>query len=143
MPRRRINKRTLKFLADRAAHRCEYCQSRADCSADSFETEHILPIALGGTDDLENLAFACRGCNARKSQKTQGFDAFTQQLAPLFNPRTEDWSRHFAWDNEFLKIFGLTPTGRATVSALQLNRPGVVNLRYLMKLSGVHPPKFG
>jgi hypothetical protein len=34
----------------------------------------------------------------------------------------------------------LTPTGRATVEKLQLNREGVVNLRQVMAMAGKHPP---
>jgi hypothetical protein len=37
-------------------------------------------------------------------------------------------------------IFGLTPTGRATIDALQLNRPEVVNLRRVLRLSREYPP---
>jgi hypothetical protein len=36
---------------------------------------------------------------------------------------------------------GLTATGRATVAALQLNRPGVVNLREALYRIGQHPPE--
>jgi hypothetical protein len=35
---------------------------------------------------------------------------------------------------------GLTPTGRATVERLQLNREGVVNLRRVLRTIGQHPP---
>lgn len=38
------------------------------------------------------------------------------------------------------QIIGLTPTGRATVEALRLNRPEVVNLRRLLFAHGEHPP---
>jgi hypothetical protein len=36
----------------------------------------------------------------------------------------------------------LTPTGRATVAALQLNRPAVVNIREARYSAGKHPPQF-
>jgi hypothetical protein len=38
-----------------------------------------------------------------------------------------------------LEIIGLTPTGRATVSALQLNRAEVINLRRILFAVGEHP----
>jgi hypothetical protein len=38
-------------------------------------------------------------------------------------------------------IIGLTPTGRATVEKLQLNRLGVVNLRRVLSLMDLHPPE--
>ncbi len=36
--------------------------------------------------------------------------------------------------------FHYTPTGRATVSELQLNRPGLVNPRRALYTLGEHPP---
>jgi hypothetical protein len=35
---------------------------------------------------------------------------------------------------------GLTPTGRATVETLHLNHEGVVNLRRVLFVVGLHPP---
>jgi hypothetical protein len=37
-------------------------------------------------------------------------------------------------------IIGLTPTGRATIEALHLNRANVVNLRRVLYALGEHPP---
>ena len=68
-------------------------------------------------------------------------DSITRQLQPLFNPRNDLWAAHFAWDEQYLEVIGLTPKGRATVEALQLNRRGIVNLRRLMRLGGIHPPE--
>jgi hypothetical protein len=38
---------------------------------------------------------------------------------------------------------GLTPTGRASIEALHLNRLGLLNLRRLLYTIGEHPPKCG
>ena len=40
-------------------------------------------------------------------------------------------------------VGSLTPIGRATVDKLQLNRPGVVNLRAILRDAGEHPPRSG
>lgn len=45
----------------------------------------------------------------------------------LFGPRQQKWSRHFAWSDDFTRVVGRTRTGRATVEALQLNRPELVS----------------
>jgi hypothetical protein len=37
-------------------------------------------------------------------------------------------------------LVGLTPIGRATIAALRLNRPPVVNLRRMLHTLGRHPP---
>jgi hypothetical protein len=58
----------------------------------------------------------------------------------LFHPRQHRWRDHFAWNNDATVVVGLSPTGRATVSLLQLNRSGLVNLRRLLVAAGEHPP---
>ena len=40
-----------------------------------------------------------------------------------------------------LTTLGKTPTGRATVSRLQVNRASVMSLRRVLILDGKHPPK--
>lgn len=63
-------------------------------------------------------------------------------MAPLFHPRVDRWSHHFAWNENYTLILGLTPTGRATVEKLQLNRSGLINLRRVLVRAGAHPPVF-
>jgi hypothetical protein len=59
---------------------------------------------------------------------------------PLYHPRRERWSAHFAWQADGLLIAGLTPTGQATVMALRLNRPLLVHARRRWISAGWHPP---
>lgn len=68
-------------------------------------------------------------------------DPETQQMAALFHPRQQLWSEHFRWDEEALRMEGISSTGRATIDALRLNRPGVVNLRRLLIMDEKHPPE--
>jgi hypothetical protein len=107
----------------------------------SFSIEHILPRYKGGETTFDNLALSCQGCNNHKHTKTQGIDPVTEQVAPLFHPRQQSWREHFAWSADYTLIIGLTPTGRATVKELQLNRVGLVNLRRVLFALGEHPPK--
>ncbi len=58
----------------------------------------------------------------------------------LFNPRLQLWQDHFRWNEEYTEIIGLTPTGRATVRSLRMNRPGVMNIRGALFAIGKHPP---
>ncbi|WP_293212087.1 MULTISPECIES: HNH endonuclease [unclassified Microcoleus] len=46
-----------------------------------------MPKSLGGSDDSENLALACRRCNEHHYNFTKGIDQETQQEFFLFNPR--------------------------------------------------------
>jgi hypothetical protein len=88
------------------------------------------------------LGLACFGCNIYKSDKTDFLDAVTQQVSDLYNPRTMEWENHFLWDETLTQIIGQTSTGRATVTALKLNRPQLKNLRRALIAIGEHPPKF-
>jgi len=125
----------------RLARGCyEYCLSQVDFSPAPFSIEHITPRSRGGTSDLANLAFACEGCNGHKAAKTHGIDPSTGERVRLFHPRRQRWQDHFAWSADFTKIIGRSAAGRATVEALQLNRPRVQRLREALRLVDLHPP---
>lgn len=106
----------------------------------SFAIEHILPRDKVGPTSLNNLALSCQGCNNHKYNKTEALDSLNKQIVPLYHPRQQRWGDHFAWNHDCTLIIGLTPTGRATVAALQMNRPGLVNLRRVLYTLGAHPP---
>lgn len=73
--------------------------------------------------------------------KVQGTDPVTNETVPLFQPRRQRWRDQFCWSDDGVLVIGLTPTGRATVDALHLNRPGLVKLRRILFNAGEHPPK--
>src|SRR5712692_4120501 len=139
MSSKRPSRKLSLQVAERARWRCEYCRSPATFSTQSFEADHIIPQSKGGLTMPGNLAFSC-GCNSYKSAKTRARDAQTRSVVTLFNPRTQRWSRHFAWSEDSLRILGRTATGRATVEALHLNRPELLNLRRALRAIGEHPP---
>jgi len=137
----RLQAQQRETVTRRARGCCEYCLSQELYSPDPFSVEHIIPLARGGTHDLENLAWACQGCNSRKYVASEALDSVTGQTVPLYHPRRDRWLEHFAWNEDNTLIIGLTQTGRATVEKLQLNRLGVVNLRRVLLLMGLHPPE--
>ena len=141
MTRRYLTAEERQIIRDRAFNRCEYCLCWDAYSSKPFQIDHIDPISRGGNSELDNLAYACGGCNGHKYNKTEAPDPTDNQVVPLFNPRKDSWEEHFAWNDTFTHIVGLTPTGRATVHALQLNRRGVVNIRELLRSAGKHPPE--
>jgi len=47
---------------------CMYCGDPV--GARGFELDHIVPKSRGGPDTYTNLVCSCRGCNARKGDKT-------------------------------------------------------------------------
>jgi len=54
-------------LYDNQHGRCAYCRITLE---GAYEIDHIEPIALGGTNDLSNIALVCRTCNRSKGSKT-------------------------------------------------------------------------
>ena len=127
-------------VRERAQDCCEYCLSQMKFSLSPFVMDHIVPLSLGGKTISENLALACPGCNMHKAVQLTARDPLTGRPVPLFHPRAQEWHDHFAWSMEFGEILGRTSTGRATVEALQLNRGGLQNLRWALKMVGCHPP---
>lgn len=129
-----------RAVSERAHECCEYCRSQARFATQRFSVEHIVPRSKGGQTSLDNLALACQGCNNHKYNKTTGYDAVNKRQVALYHPRRQQWHEHFSWNPDFTLIIGLTPTGRATIETLQLNRPGLVNLRRALVALGEHPP---
>jgi hypothetical protein len=126
-------------VAGRAGFRCEYCLTPAGLAPSPFSSEHILPRSKGGSGAPDNLAFSCQGFNGHKASKTSALDPATRQYVALFHPRRHFWNEHFRWATDGTTIEGVSPSGRATVLALHLNRAGLQNLRHLMLRAGIHP----
>ncbi|MDE3088049.1 MAG: HNH endonuclease, partial [Chloroflexota bacterium] len=99
-----------------------------------------IPRHSGGETALDNLAFACQGCNSHKYIKTEARDPVSDSIVLLYHPRQQRWHDHFAWSDDFTLIVGLTPTGRATSQTLHLNREELINLRRVLYAMGEHPP---
>jgi len=128
----------LRFaVVRRAGGRCEYCRLAQAGQEAVFHVDHIQPIVAGGPTTLENLAVACVSCSLRKAARQSAPDPDTGADAVLFNPRTELWSDHFRWEGE--RVMGLTPTGRATIAALAMNRPLILAIRREEAARGRHP----
>jgi len=144
MSSKRSSLKQRSMIAQRAKFRCEYCLIPVSISPQPFNVDHIIPISKwpsskGGLTEPGNLAFSC-GCNGYKGDATHARDPQTSRFAPLFHPRQQSWAEHFAWDEDATRIIGLTPTGRATVAALRMNREELIKLRSMLLAVGEHPP---
>lgn len=129
---------TTREVAARARDRCEYCRMHQSLQGATFHIEHILPRSAGGADDESNLALACPSCNLAKSNRTVAADPDSTLVAPLFHPRTQTWSDHFRWEG--YRVLGVTPTGRATVSAFELNGDRRLRIRQAEEGFDLFPP---
>jgi len=105
----------------------------------TFEIDHISPRLRDGKASLDNLCLSCPSCNRHKSTRTQAVDPATGAATPLFHPTHEHWSEHFAWSDDGARILGSTPTGRATIEALKMNRSQILELRRYWLANGDHP----
>ena len=60
-----------QLVAEQAEFRCEYCQLQQELCPETFEIDHIIPRALGGHTESDNLCYSCPVCNnAKRSQIT-------------------------------------------------------------------------
>jgi len=67
-PRIRIPPEVRQYVFQRDKYQCQ------SCGKTSVETnlsiDHIIPLALGGQNDISNLHTLCLTCNQEKSDKT-------------------------------------------------------------------------
>ena len=118
------------LVAQRALYRCEYCQIHEDDHFLAFHIDHILALKHGGTDNIENLAWACPTCNTYKGTDFATFLNLSSEIIPLFNPRVHIWTKHFTTENG--EIFPLTRIGEATIKILKMNDPDVLIFRQIL-----------
>ena len=122
-----IPARLRRLVVSRAGDRCEYCRLAQKGQEATFHIDHILPKVAGGRTAAANLALACVSCSLRKEARRSAIEPNTNRRVALFHPRRQGWRDHFRWEG--FRIVGLTPTGRATVAALQMNRPLILAIR--------------
>ena len=125
-------------VQERAAQRCEYCRMHQSLQGATFHVEHIIPESRGGPSTVDNLAWCCPSCNLHKSDRSVAIDPDTNQLAPLFHPRQDDWNEHFAWLD--YRQIGRTASGRATIAALKLNSDRRLLIRRAEEQFKLFPP---
>jgi len=126
-----------RLVIERSENRCEYCKISQIGQVATFHIDHVVPVAAGGQTTPDNLALACVSCSLRKGARQILKDPETREMVSIFNPRQQKWKEHFTWND--VQLFGLSATGRATVEALNLNRPIMLAIRSEEKLLGRHP----
>jgi hypothetical protein len=135
-----IPKALRERVAEQARRRCGYCLTQEMVVGTPMEVDHIIPESLGGLTEEDNLWLACSLCNDHKGDRIAALDLQTGEIVRLFDPRRQTWHDHFAWTPDSERIVGLTSTGRATIAALNLNRPSLIRARRLWAGVGWHPP---
>ena len=141
MAKRTLSATIKAFVAARAQGCCEYCLSQTEYATHPFSIDHIQPLSKGGSDEVENLAYCCQGCNNFKFSKAEAVDPNTDTIVSLYNPRIENWGEHFRWNENFTILIGISPIGRAAILALHLNLESLIKQRAIYRAYGVHPPE--
>ena len=61
--RRQLGEALYKELWARQGCKCNLC----DCAGAARDVDHIVPLCLGGSNELENLQIICSNCHAQKT----------------------------------------------------------------------------
>lgn len=129
-----------KQIRDRFANCCAYCRTAESLTITIFEFEHIIPLSAGGETIFENLCLSCPSCNRYKGSRQVAIDPINDEEVRLFHPHLQAWTDHFTWSEDATEIIGLTSIGRATISALKMNRTQLIRVRKMWVKMGEHPP---
>ena len=73
---------------------CWYCGLTLD-PFDTFTLDHVIPTAMGGTDEPSNLVAACKSCNSSKCKKSiNEYRAhILRKRGQVFSTEQEAWLR--------------------------------------------------
>ena len=129
----------VRQVRERAGEACEYCRVPQVSQEATFHVDHILPRILGGATSADNLALACVSCSLRKSAQVTALDPTDGREVRLYHPRKDEWGQHFSMAVDF-RFEGRSPTGRATIEALGMNRLAIVAIRRELHLLGRFDP---
>lgn len=128
-----------RLIWQRAGNRCEYCRLPASLEWLHFQIDHIIAQKHQGPTAADNLALSCFHCNSYKGPNIAGIDPVSGRIVRLFNPRRDNWPRHFAWEGP--KLTARTPCGRATIQVLWINHPRMIRLQAALIREGESFPE--
>ena len=132
-----ISIKTRQLVARRAEFRCEYCLIHENDTFFGCEIDHIVSKKHGGSNEQENLAYACLFCNRHKGTDVGSIHPTTGELIRFFNPRKDHWNKHFQLNG--MTIDPLTDIGEVTVRLFALNNPERLLERDALISIGAYP----
>lgn len=132
-----IPERMRRHVHDRAQGRCEYCLIHESFMFANHQPDHIIAEHHDGLTTLDNLAWSCVLCNRHKGSNISSVDPQNRQIVPLFNPRKQQWKRHFRLSGP--QIEPLTASARATAFLLQFNTKERIDDRRDLMADGNYP----
>jgi 5-methylcytosine-specific restriction endonuclease McrA len=70
--RRQFTLKERKKIWIQSERSCRYCKCILEAfTGDVMHIDHIVPVVVGGSDDIENLTAACVSCNLSKNAKSE------------------------------------------------------------------------
>lgn len=79
MNRKRINKEERQQVYEKYGGHCAYCGRKIEYK--DMQVDHMIPLRLGGADDMSNYMPACRMCNHYKRGNTlEGFRKMVETI---------------------------------------------------------------
>ena len=117
-------RRTVRTLY---AFSCGYCGVSETEVGAYLTIDHFVPRDAGGSDDVENLVYACPACNMHKSA------TWNPQSPPVLHPLRTDMTVHIRPLPGGL-LQGVTTEGIRHIETLHLNRPPMVERRKMRRL---------
>jgi 5-methylcytosine-specific restriction endonuclease McrA len=83
MSRRKISAVMQLQVRQRANFLCEFCHASEQWQYVRFTVDHVIPLSLGGSDNLDNLALACFHCNRQKTNRSTVLEPDSGLEVPL------------------------------------------------------------
>jgi HNH endonuclease len=111
-------------VRQRAQCACEFCGITEIDTGGMLTIDHFQPRTKAGSDELENLIYACITCNQYK----QDYWPQTEAAPILWNPRQESASQHFV-EQEDGQLTALSQISIFTIKRLRLNRSQLIVAR--------------
>ena len=121
-------------VRQRYGRRCGYCGVSEVDTGSTLTVDHYQPLAAGGSEERDNLVYACFKCNQYKgdfSLNAEDMVAERRVLHPLY----DDLAVHIRQNQHSGELQPLSETGRFHIDLLQLNRPALVEYRLRRLLS--------
>lgn len=104
---------------------CGYCGvSETDAGGD-LTVDHFHPASAGGSDQIDNLVYACVRCNQYKGVLLPEATDMAQERR-LLHPLRDTMRAHIREDEPTSRLAALTPTGAFHITSLRLNRPALI-----------------
>jgi hypothetical protein len=126
-----------RLVAERAGRRCEYCLIHEDDTFFGCEVDHIISKKHGGSNEPENLAYACLFCNRHKGTDIGSIHPNSGKLTRFYNPRKDRWSKHFQLNDVIIEP--LTGIGEVTVRLFVFNNSERLLEREALVSIGAYP----